>query len=54
MGLEKRQHDTVGHTVTTSPDDFTTTIITTLVRLTRPSHPIRAFFGDPNLHYITA
>lgn len=47
------KHDTVGRHVTTGPDDFTSTIITALERLTRLPHLIRAFFGDPNLRYIT-
>lgn len=48
------KHDTVGRRSTTGPDDFTSTIITALERLTRLPHLIRAFFGDPNLRYITA
>jgi transposase len=48
------KHDTVGRHVTTGPDDFTAKVITALERLTRLPHLIRAFFGDPNLRYITA
>jgi transposase len=47
------KHDTLGRSATTGPDDFTTRIITALERLTQLPNLIRAFFGDPNLHYIT-
>lgn len=47
------KHDTVGRRATTSLDDFTATIITALERLAQLPQLIRAFFGDPNLRYIT-
>jgi transposase len=50
---ENVKHDTVGRSATTGPDDFTTKIITALERLTQLPTLIRAFFGDPNLRYIT-
>ncbi|MGH4016288.1 MAG: hypothetical protein ACRDSL_20665 [Pseudonocardiaceae bacterium] len=54
MGVENVKHDTVGRHLTTGPDDFTSTVVTALEWLTRLPHLIRAFFGDPNLRYITA
>ena len=48
------KHDTVGRHTTTGPDDFTAKVITALERLTRLPQLIRAFFGDPNLRYITS
>ena len=47
------KHDTVGRQATTGLDDFTAKVITALERLTRLPQLIRAFFGDPNLRYIT-
>jgi len=47
------KHDTVGRHTTTGPDDFTAKVITALERLARLPNLIRAFFGDPNLRYIT-
>jgi transposase len=48
------KHDTVGRQATTGLDDFTAKVITALERLTQLPQLIRAFFGDPNLRYITA
>jgi hypothetical protein len=48
------KHDTVGRQASTGLDDFTAKVITALERLARLPQLIRAFFGDPNLRYITA
>lgn len=47
------KHDRVGRTSVTTADDFTSKIIGALRRLQKLPHLIRAFFADPDLHYIT-
>lgn len=47
------KHDRVGRTSVTGPDEFKTKIIGALRRLQKMPHLIRAFFADPDLHYIT-
>ena len=44
----------LGRTSVTGPDDFKTKIIGALRRLQKMPHIVRAFFGDPDLRYITA
>ena len=48
------KHDRVGRTSVTGPDDFKTKITGALRRLQKMPHIVRAFFGDPDLRYITA
>lgn len=47
------KHDRVGRTSVTNADQFKTKIIGALRRLQNTPHLIRAFFSDPDLHYIT-
>jgi transposase len=48
------KHDRVGRTSVTNADEFTTKIIGALRRLQNMPYLVRAFFGDPDLRYITA
>jgi transposase len=48
------KHDRVGRTSVTSADEFKAKIVSALRRLQKLPHVVRAFFGDPDLHYITA
>jgi transposase len=47
------KHDRVGRTSVTNADQFKTKIIGALRRLQNTPRLIRAFFGDPDLRYIT-
>ena len=47
-------HDRVGRISITGPDEFKTKVIGALRRLQKMPHIVRAFFADPDLHYITA
>jgi hypothetical protein len=47
-------HDRVGRTSVKNADQFKTKIIGALRRLQNMPHIVRAFFGDPELQYITA
>ena len=47
-------HDRVGRTSVTGPAEFKTKVIGALRRLQKMPHIVRAFFADPDLHYITA
>jgi transposase len=48
------KHDRVGRTSVTNADEFKTKVIGALRRLQNMPHLVRAFFADPDLHYITA
>ncbi|MFN2535493.1 MAG: IS630 family transposase, partial [Pseudonocardiaceae bacterium] len=48
------KHDRVGRTSVRDADEFKTKIIGALRRLQKLPHIVRAFFADPDLHYITA
>lgn len=48
------KHDRVGRTSARTAEDFKTNIIGALRRLQKLPHLVRAFFADPDLHYITA
>jgi transposase len=48
------KHDRVGRTSVTSAEEFKSKIIGALRRLQRMPQLVRAFFGDPDLRYITA
>ena len=48
------KHDRVGRTSVKNADEFKAKIIGALRRLQNMPHIVRAFFGDPELQYITA
>jgi len=48
------EHDRVGRTSITGPDDFKAKIVGAFRRLQKMPHIVRPFFADPELRYITA
>jgi transposase len=47
------KHDRIGRTSVHNADEFKAKIISALRRLQNMPHLVRAFFGDPDLRYIT-
>ena len=47
------KHDRVGRTSVKTAEEFKAKIVGALRRLQNMPHLVRAFFGDPNLRYIT-
>ena len=48
------KHDRVGRTSVTGPEQLKAKVISALRRLQKMPALVRAFFSDPDLHYITA